>query len=281
MSHTDLWPRLLSKLRTWGSCPLLWLPQGPYRLGRFQALLLEGLLRDVGLRSRGDRVDGIELRTHFIGNPRVDRISQRVRSARSNPAHVLEDFDANPDPRRLNLLVGSAWPDDVRVLRLALERLSDHEAKRINVVLIPHETNDPHLLGRMKSLLPSARLIAVEGLLVEAYRDFDVAFVGGGYRTGLHSVLEPALWGLPTICGPHLRKQATAPKLVDAGSLRVARDAADLADSLRELLDSPGGWIAAAERARASLVAEQGAAERLARLVRELCSPGLETHLKP
>src|SRR3989449_11475400 len=42
------------------------------------------------------------------------------------------------------------------------------------------------------------------GILADLYALADVACVGGGYhRAGLHSVLEPAAFGVPVVIGPH------------------------------------------------------------------------------
>src|SRR5204862_502249 len=52
----------------------------------------------------------------------------------------------------------------------------------------------------------SAPVIVVDrvGILADLYALADVAFVGGGYhRAGLHSVLEPAVFGVPVAVGPH------------------------------------------------------------------------------
>ena len=41
------------------------------------------------------------------------------------------------------------------------------------------------------------------GLLSSIYRYGRVAYVGGGFGTGIHNVLEAAVWGVPVIFGPN------------------------------------------------------------------------------
>src|SRR2546430_9618036 len=53
------------------------------------------------------------------------------------------------------------------------------------------------------------------GILADLYALADVAFVGGGYhRAGLHSVLEPAVYGVPVIVGPHWHGSRDAALLI-------------------------------------------------------------------
>ncbi len=46
------------------------------------------------------------------------------------------------------------------------------------------------------------------GLLARLYTHGDVAYVGGGFSDGIHSLLEAAAWGRPVIFGPNHRKFA-------------------------------------------------------------------------
>ena len=46
-----------------------------------------------------------------------------------------------------------------------------------------------------------------------------MAYVGGGFgRAGLHSVLEPAAWGVPVAFGPSWRNSRDAELLLQAGA---------------------------------------------------------------
>ena len=57
------------------------------------------------------------------------------------------------------------------------------------------------------------------GALATLYGGGAMAYVGGGFgRAGLHSVLEPAAWGLPVAFGPRWQHSRDAGLLVDAGA---------------------------------------------------------------
>jgi 3-deoxy-D-manno-octulosonic-acid transferase len=40
-------------------------------------------------------------------------------------------------------------------------------------------------------------------MLTKIYSYADIAYVGGGFATGLHNTLEPAVFGVPVIIGPN------------------------------------------------------------------------------
>jgi len=43
------------------------------------------------------------------------------------------------------------------------------------------------------------------GLLTKIYSYADISYVGGGFATGLHNTLEPAVHGIPVIIGPNFK----------------------------------------------------------------------------
>src|SRR5207245_9109643 len=129
----------------------------------------------------------------------------------------------------------STWPgDEAVVLAAFVDLLAQVPAARL--ILAPHEPNPDHLAGiaertRHLKLPRPVRLSQLEhaasspvtvvdrvGILADLYAIGDVAFVGGGYhRAGLHSVLEPAVFGVPVTVGPHWHMSRDAALLLDRG----------------------------------------------------------------
>ena len=60
-------------------------------------------------------------------------------------------------------------------------------------------------------------IIDTIGLLTKIYSYADAAYVGGGFRTGLHNILEPATFGIPVVIGPVYNKFKEAVDLVNLG----------------------------------------------------------------
>jgi 3-deoxy-D-manno-octulosonic-acid transferase len=117
------------------------------------------------------------------------------------------------------------------------------------------------------------------GVLADLYALGQTAFVGGGFhRAGLHSVLEPAVFGVPVSFGPQWRMSRDAGILIERGAAVALPAAYEGRTALRDLWlhwrhDPPARANAGA--AGASVVREgRGAAVRTAALVTELLEPG-------
>jgi 3-deoxy-D-manno-octulosonic-acid transferase len=167
-----------------------------------------------------------------------------------------------------------------------------HPAARL--VLVPHEPTERHLLGtertaarlglpaplRMSGARDPVPLLLVDrvGALAELYGAGTMAYVGGGFgRAGLHSVLEPAAWGLPVSFGPRWRESRDAATLLQAGASRALTGRGDLA--VEELVGIWCGWIeredereTAGERARKLVERGRGASARSAEFLAGLIS---------
>ncbi len=112
-------------------------------------------------------------------------------------------------------------------------------------------------------------LVDTIGDLFRLYGAADVAFVGGSLIPhGGQNILEPAVWGLAPLCGPHLGNFRWAREILEtAGALTIVTDAASLAAAAQNLLDHPTRRRQLGARAQQSLQPHQGAAARQAELV--------------
>ena len=54
------------------------------------------------------------------------------------------------------------------------------------------------------------------------------AYVGGGFKRGVHSVLEPAAYNCLIACGPNIEMLDEAKLLKDNGHLSIIQEAIDL-----------------------------------------------------
>jgi 3-deoxy-D-manno-octulosonic-acid transferase len=113
------------------------------------------------------------------------------------------------------------------------------------------------------------------GELAQLYSIADVVFVGGSLiPLGGHNMLEPALRGKPVLYGPHTTNfREAAAILLAGGGGQVVRDAAELADALRALLDDPAGRARAGTAAREAALSRHGAARVTLDLVARYLHP--------
>jgi 3-deoxy-D-manno-octulosonic-acid transferase len=107
------------------------------------------------------------------------------------------------------------------------------------------------------------------GLLARLYRYGDVAYIGGGFGDGIHSLLEAAAWGLPVIFGPRHTKFEEARGLIACGGGFEVRDASQLRDVLQQLMDDPEYLEKASQRARTYVTERTGATMRVMDVIKQ------------
>lgn len=125
---------------------------------------------------------------------------------------ILEKY-----PRNSRLILGNTWPSDL----FLFEKLP-HD---ILVLIVPHRLDSEVIeafyrefkkIGRNLKVIDknttevlsgNTYLLNQKGLLCELYADFGKAYVGGGFETSIHSILEPLISEVNQItCGPmHFR----------------------------------------------------------------------------
>lgn len=165
-------------------------------------------------------------RIAITGDPRFDSVAGMVASAGAGPPVIgRTTYGA--------LVAGSTWGEDEAVLLEAYATVRQRHPQA-RLVLVPHEPTAAHLdavdrIAARRGLSKPVRLsvatgdegfILVDrvGVLARLYGVGEIAYVGGGFgQAGLHSVLEPAAWGLPVIFGPNWQSSREAGLLLQAG----------------------------------------------------------------
>ena len=192
------------------------------------------------------------------------------------------------------MVAGSTWPADEAVLLMAFAALRrQHPAARL--ILVPHEPTEAHIEAivrgaaaaglprpeRLSEATGPVPLLVVDqiGVLAALYGAGAVAYVGGGFgRAGLHSVLEPAAWGIPVAFGPRWADSRDAALLLAAGGgtalteLTTQAAAAALEKQWSSWLSDHAGRAAQGERARGVVELGLGASEKSAEMLVELIS---------
>jgi len=116
-------------------------------------------------------------------------------------------------------------------------------------------------------------LLDTVGELPTAYAAADIAFVGGSLAPkGGHNILEPALFGVPTITGSHMENFREICEIFSRGdAVIMVRDEAELTGRLSEWAANPSPFAEMGIRARNLLETLRGSSRRNAALVaREL-----------
>lgn len=178
------------------------------------------------------------------GDTRFDRVSQ-IRDQK-NYLDFMEKFKGTS----LCFVAGSSWPEDESIL---INYIDGHESD-LRFVFAPHDIKNEHIQQlRQKLNVPSVLyseldqhadlgkikvlIIDTIGLLTKIYSYADIAYVGGGFATGLHNTLEPAVFGIPVIIGPDYHKFQEALDLVHQKGLLVVRNSSEFESIMEQLVE--------------------------------------------
>ena len=284
----DLWPNLVWEAQRSGVPQFLvsaLVHQGSWRhsnlLGRSLFSTIYNAMQKIAAISAGDAQRILESYPEstikVVGDTRVDSVLSR------RDGVTAPDFPKTWN--KANVLIGgSIWPADITCLRsVLLEALE--ELPQLRLILVPHEPTGEHV-SASKEIFSSypihlwsrgqedefakARVLIVDaiGVLSSLYAKANLAFVGGAFTTGVHNIMEPAAFGLPTFFGPRFHNYATAIRFVEDKLAYSVPNVEELRSSMMPLLREPDKAKELGLRARNLLEQEAGAAQQCAELVR-------------
>lgn len=201
------------------------------------------------------------------GDTRFDRVAEVAGQAAGN--ETARSFKTG---RKL-LVIGSAWPEDMRVLYPFMNAKRDE----LKFIVAPHEMDEDLINSIAKNFSGStvrythtspadaakADLLIVDtiGLLAQLYRYGEYAFVGGGFKQGLHNTLEAACYGIPIFFGgtvPYSPFQE-AVDLVEKGGAFAVTDTNELTAVYDRLTGNPEAYRHAADCCRGYVEKNKGA----------------------
>ena len=180
-----------------------------------------------------------------FGDTRFDRVQDVYKNTKQVP--MVDLFvNNNRSDNQLTMVAGSSWQQDEEVY---LNYFNEHP--ELKLIIAPHEIHKDHL-KHIESMLkrPSIRLseatekdikgkscLIVDsfGLLSSIYRYGDLAYIGGGFGTGIHNVLEAAVYGIPVIFGPKYQKFKEARDLLQVGGAFSITDEKAFESKMEEL----------------------------------------------
>ena len=150
------------------------------------------------------------------GDTRFDSVAANTQ----NPTKIalVELFSKN----KKTIICGSTWAKDEMIL---IQYIKNHPEN--NYVIAPHELdNISNLQKQSNGLLYSnaneknifttnVLIIDSIGLLSTIYQYGNLAYIGGGFGSGIHNILEAASFGLAVIFGPNYQKFNEAISLIN------------------------------------------------------------------
>jgi 3-deoxy-D-manno-octulosonic-acid transferase len=290
----DLWPNHLRAARSAGA-KLLFINANFHSKSRLTLPFLRGFHRatlslfhliapvsELTAKRFEALCAGLSLRIEPLGDARYDRVIERAMQGDCNDL-LPSDFQTGP-----LLVAGSTWPAGEKHLLPAFKRLMESYPES-RLLLVPHEPKESQLLAceaRLKALdLTSIRLSEVHskeavdrsvllvdrvGLLASLYRVGLVAYVGGGFTTGVHSVIEPAAHSLPVLFGPSHHVSQEADYLLEQGGAQEIRNQEDAYRCLHRFFSDEQEAKRCGQQASALVKRYAGASEEIFTRLQEL-----------
>ncbi|NVK27101.1 MAG: 3-deoxy-D-manno-octulosonic acid transferase [Flavobacteriia bacterium] len=209
----------------------------------------------------------------LTGDGRFDNVIRLFDEEFQHP--IIERFASE----RETIVGGSIWEEDEEVL---LPQINRHPY--FNFLLAPHDVSKSNVQRLLKRLPADAKLLSEctedtnlqdmkvliidsIGILSRAYRFGRIAYVGGGFKTGLHNILEPAVYSLPVIYGPQHEKFWEAEGLQRAGGGFSIKSQEEIDSLLKKWGDYPAERETAGLAAREFVLQNSGASEKTAELL--------------
>jgi 3-deoxy-D-manno-octulosonic-acid transferase len=186
-------------------------------LAAFKALFVQDknslqLLRSINISN-----------AEICGDTRFDRVLE-IKN-KFTPVIEIEKFKGN---HKL-IIAGSTWPDDEELL---LETFSGMNFPDTKLIIVPHDIEEKLIKDTISKINkyklsfclytekidPNAQVLVLNtmGLLSKSYYYASQAYIGGGFDSGIHNCLEPAVFGIPvTFYGNDFTKYNEAVDLVN------------------------------------------------------------------
>jgi len=219
--------------------------------------------------------------TSVVGDTRFDRVHGK--SVSNNVGDVIPiKIDKS---KRIVMILGSTWRSDMDIVGDVVSRLSK-EYSNLSVIIVPHEPtveeirklksqfSDARVFSEAdKSQIDGAPVLIVDrvGILTQLYVLGDIAYVGGGFGAGIHSVLEPAVYGMPIITGPRIERSDEAMELMQNGALFFVKNSAGAYEIMLKMVQNESARKKAAKIAREFVDKNIGASSVVAEQIMRFC----------
>ena len=217
----------------------------------------------------------------ILGNPRYDMVAKTADEfTKSHTESVLD--------REKRIIIGSAHSkDDELVIPALIELLKTDDD--LKILYVPHEPNESNIQRIKESFsqqglsstvyhskptlkLPNDAIVivAVVGILSKLYWQGRMAYLGGGFSTGIHNVMEPAIARLPIMFGPKYHHAHEAEELLENNGGFCIHDRDEFYDTTHRLLHDRDFFLKTSYAATEVIQNNLGSSTRIVRgLIRD------------
>lgn len=205
----------------------------------------------------------------ICGDTRFDRVY-----AIASQEYTLDFVEQFKQNSKL-VVAGSSWGPDEQLLAEVLKQQPDYK-----LIVAPHEINrKAELLKTFSSFKTicyteiaeqdladyDVLIIDTIGLLSKVYKYSTISYVGGAFKTGLHNILEAAVFGVPLFYGPHYDHFNEAVTLVKLKGAFSINNASEMMAVVQHFNDDPAYYESTCQICRGYVEENIGAVDAIYR----------------
>lgn len=219
------------------------------------------------------------------GDARYDQIIEKSETIRQQP-----DIPIFSHKAATTFIAGSIWQADEKHLLPSLIEIYN-STPNIQCILVPHELHEQHLQAiehklqeaniaseRYSTFSKSAEktttcriaIIDTIGMLAALYKSTDIAYVGGGFSTGVHNVAEPAVLENAVLFGPKYKNSHEARLLIQSKLAKSVQNSSEITEYLSLLINEKTTRTKNGEQARHTIYAHKGAAQQISAYIQTI-----------
>ena len=180
----------------------------------------------------------------LMGDSRFDRVNSLLNQ--NNEIKNIKEFIGD----KICLVAGSTWKEDESIMINSINDNND-----LAWIIAPHQINKKQIKKfqdklKCESIIHSnlnqnnvttAKVLIIDsiGLLTRLYSYSDISYVGGGMGTsGLHNILEPAIFKNPILIGKNYLNFPEAKNLIAENGAVSVKDAKEFKRILNKLIEN-------------------------------------------
>ena len=180
----------------------------------------------------------------LMGDSRFDRVNSLLNQ--NNEIKNIKEFIGD----KICLVAGSTWKEDESIMINSINDNND-----LAWIIAPHQINKKQIKKFQDKLkcesiihsnlnqnnITTAKVLIIDsiGLLTRLYSYSDISYVGGGMgNSGLHNILEPAIFKSPILIGKNYLNFPEAKNLIAENGAISVKDAKEFKRILNELIEN-------------------------------------------
>jgi 3-deoxy-D-manno-octulosonic-acid transferase len=224
---------------------------------------------------------GVNPKLTTLSDTRFDRIAEKVEESSKHNIIPQEYFSGD----QFVLVLGSSWQPDEEIVFEAVKKWNENNDRKIKLIAVPHEPTQEHIKKAMGSGLDFLLLSELEnfaknnsiiedkkhyhilvdsiGKLLNLYSYADAAYIGGAFGAGVHSVTEPAGYGIPLASGTGMGNSPDAIKLEEIDALTVINSSVGFYAWLDSIISNKDIYDEKARKAKEYITSRLGSSQKI------------------